>query len=402
MIRIGRLNSLCTENAARIVADVDIDGVSVPLWIEVAKEFGEAICSSRSDAFVVGLLFVAIQGRHDVQFVTPITDELKEGLERDFLDVICQHQPDLYHVKLIGPTASAISKEERVHGTGISCGVDSLYTYFRRMNQPNVRECLVLANMHGDVPNETSEIRKERFEYIKNNAINFAKDAGKGLVVVDTNYNNKELPGLGFEGCTTYGNLFVVMALQNMFTKYYIASGGPIEDFKKYIENGIYGTDCSDYDLLLLSAVSTSSLKFVVDGLDRRTDKVLQLCKEPLAWKYLDVCHVHKPGRKKNGTYDCPKCMHTVLEIMAVGPNELEKFSQVFDVGYVKTHRWQYCAEMIRQYLNGYESGQELWNYRCKLQFSYLDYVRAMRILLKKIFLKLLRRGRVSNNFSPQ
>lgn len=346
------------------------------------------------------MIFWAIKHRHDIRFAVPMTDELKDGIEHDFLDVLCQHQPELYRPKLIGETVPTLLKTKRVLGTGISCGVDSLFTYKRRIAEAKDERYLVLANQHGAVTDDSEEKRIFRFEYLKRKAAAFAKDANLPLIVCDTNYNNSEIPGLTFEGCTTYGNLFVVLSLGRLFTHYYIASGGPVVDFGKYLKSGIYGTDCSNYDLLTCPAFSTQSLRFVVDGLEDRTLKLKALCDEPLAWNRLDVCHLHPLGAERNCTSRCPKCMYTILGLWAHGWSELEKFASVFDLEYVKSHRHEYLAELLRKRIIRAETAMETWPYRKNMGFTALDYVKAWRIVLKKIVKKIMRGGSTSQSFS--
>ena len=73
----------------RLVAEVSVcNNKKGGLWIEVDSRYGECLCSERSDAFVAGLMFLAIKNREDIYFEAPITDELKDGIEHQFIDVL--------------------------------------------------------------------------------------------------------------------------------------------------------------------------------------------------------------------------------------------------------------------------------------------------------------------------
>ena len=384
----------------RLVAEVSVcNNKTGGLWIEVDSRYGEYLCSERSDAFVAGLMFLAIKNREDIYFEAPIPDELKDGIEHQFIDVLCQHQSELHKVRLIGPVAPAIKKDETVIGAGASCGVDCLYTIKRRIDGNDAKKFLLIANMHGHVADDDTTKKEFRFEYLKNIAHGLADDLKIDLIVCDTNFNSGEIPGLTFEGCTTYGNLFTVLSLQKLFSRYFIASGGPVVDFGKYLRFGIYGTDCSNYDLLTCQAFSTSSLQFIVDGLEDRNVKVEVLCDYPIAWKHLDVCHVHPLGATKNCTNGCPKCMYTILEIMATNKSALDKFDCVFNVAYVKSHMYQYAAELLRKRLIGAETAMETWPRRKNIGFTASDYSKASFVVAKKIFRKILRLGRTNHTF---
>ncbi len=397
MIKVNIVKVSSSNGRKRLSAEVIVDDLSYGLWFEVEEKYGQYLCDERSDAFVVGLLPLAIKTRQDIYFVTPITDQLKDQLEHDFIDVVCQHQPELHRVRLVGNVAAPLCKASETIGTGVSCGVDSLFTIKRRLIEHTGNKFLFLTNQA-----DMDDSRYVRFDCLKRRASSFAADAGIELIVGDTNYSGG-VPGLCTEGCTTYCNLFSVLALQKLFSRYFIASGGPIRDFNFYLQNGMFGTDCSDYDLLTLSACSTSSCRFIVDGLEERIKKVQALIDWPLAWNHLDVCFRHADGKDGNGTYDCPKCMHTVVEILvAGGMPALEKFSAVFDVEYVKAHMEEYLADLIRIRMQNTEYGNELWPLRKRAGFSSSDYLKAMVIVIRKALRKVLRFGKLNKNCSPR
>ena len=401
MIRIGKIEKTVSCGKARVTASVEINCKTYLLWFEVADQFSDFLCADRCDAFVMGLFPLALKTRQDIAFVSPITWQLKDGLAHDFIEVLCQRQNGLHRVRLIGEVCDPIRKSDDVIGTGVSCGVDSLFTIKRRLvdSCAGQKRYLLLNNM-----TDEDGDRQHRFECLSENATSLSEELGIPLIVSDTNYSRGEIPGLTTEGCTTYCNLFCVLSLQRLFTRYFIASGGPVGDFSLYLRNGVLGTDCSNYDLLTLSACSTSSLKFIVDGLEDRVKKMQTLVDWPPAWNHLDVCFYHKGGKRGNGTYDCPKCMHTVAEILSQGGLPvLERFKNVFDVGYVRTHMEEYLADIMRIRLHGHEYGRELWPKRHLAGFVAKDYPRAMSIVWRKMLKKALRLGKTQTGaFSPR
>lgn len=388
---------LSTQNGrSRVTAVVDVgDGVSRELWIEVDEKFSDFLCVDRLDAYAVGLVILAIKTRQDITFEAPLTWQLKDGLERDFIDVICQKQPDLYHVRLFAETLPPVEKKKEMVGTGVSCGVDSLFTIKRRMMDEDSSDKILLL---GDLL-DSYQGKREAFKILEANARSFSKESNIPLVLMRTNYTGGDIPGLCAERCTSYCNMFCALMLQNRLSRYYIASGGPINDFGFYLEKGFFGTDCSDYDLLTLSACSTSSLKFVVDGLELRAEKVAALVEWPLAWNHLDVCFRHSKGMG-NGTNDCPKCMHTIVEILCQGGlSKLERFKNVFDVEYVRTHMHEYLADLLRIRMHGDEYGLELWPLRRNAGFRTIDYLLASWIVGKKALKKIMRFGKVRTGY---
>lgn len=396
MIRIGRVQLTKVNGWSRVTADLDVDGFKTALWIEVEDRFANGLCADRSDAFVVGLLSFAFRYKHDIAFEVPITNLLKEQIEKDFIDVVCQHQPEVHHIKLTGPTIAPIFKDKVVRGMGLSCGVDCLYTVHNRMLDASLGErYFLMTDAHLKSKNETDEESARRFKPLYENGKEFADKLGIPLIVARTNWGSKALDGLLIENNTTFCNCFAALALQNLFTHYYLASGGPVCDFAvKYVRNGIFKTDCSNFDLLSLSAYSTPALRFIVDGLEERVTKIRTLLGWPDCWDNLDVCEMHRRRERGNDTYDCHKCMHTVNEILAQGGMAgLEKFSKVFDVDYVKAHRAEFLAYLICQRLERSEVGLEAWRGRAREGCGVVDYLLAIWWIARKAIRKFLRKA---------
>ena len=403
MIRIGIPNQESRGERERVIIPVAVDETMTSLWVEVEKRYAFGLCPDRVDAVVVGLLSFAIKYHHDIEFEAPITNLLKEQLEKDFIDVICQHQPELYHVKLSGPTIAPIYKQKTVRAMGLSCGVDCLYTVHNRMLDPSLGErYFLMTDAHMRSKNDTEESAARRFNPLYENGKEFARKLGIPLIVAKTNWGPWFHPDMRIENNTTFCNCFVALSLQNLFTHYYLASGGPVRDFAvKYIRNGMFNTDCSNFDLVALSAYSTPSLRFIVDGLEDRVKKIRTLLAWPDCWDNLDVCEMHRRRDRGNDTYDCHKCMHTVNEIMSQeGMPGLEKFSKVFDVDYVKKHRAEYLAYLICQRLEKSEVGMEAWQGQARAGCTIGDYIKAFFILARKCCRKIYRSSNVCRSWA--
>jgi len=406
MISISKPRFETQDDRSRIIADITIDGNRHVLWYQVPQRYERGLCVDRGDAFVAGLLYFAMKYGHDITSEAPLTGELKDGIEQDFLGVVCEYLPGEkpYHVKITSEVCAPILKERQVCATGISCGVDSLQSVKTRLVDSKLAQrgdrYLVINQMHGALRDESSENHAALWERLRNQAEAFSDEAGIPLIVGETNYNAGAIPGLSFELAPSFGNLFCILSMQNLYTDYYLASGGPLDSFADGIRGGIYSVDPDDYDVLTLSAMSTRSLKLVSTGLTRRAEKLRMIQDWDLAQKHLDVCHVHAVDSTINGTYDCPKCMHTVVELMSIGA--LDKFDRVFDVSYVKAHRSEYLAELMRRRLRGVQTAKEVWPYRRQMGFVWSDYLPASVIVIRKLLQKVMRRNRTSFVFSSR
>lgn len=393
MIRIGK--PVITKNLmhTRLSVDVHKDKTQHVLWVEVENRFSFGFCDDRVDAFLVGLLGYAIKNKHDIYCEAPLTNLLKEQIEKDFIDVVCQHQPELHRVKISAPILPPIFKDKVVRGMGLSCGVDCLYTVHNRMLDETLGErYFLMTDAHLRSVKDTEEEASRRFKPLFENSKEFAEKLGIPLIVIKTNWGPSLFSDMAITNSTTYCNCFVALAMQNLFTHYYLASGGPIKDFSvRYLKNGLFRTDCSNYDLLSLPAYSTPSLRFIVDGLEERVKKIRTLLTWRECWDNLDVCEMHRQRERGNDTFDCHKCMHTVNEILSQGGMEsLENFSRVFDVDYVKKHRAEYLAYLICQRIERSEVGMEAWNGRAREGCDILDYIKAVFLIARKLYRKFL------------
>ena len=393
MIRIGKPVVIKNSTHTRLSVDVYKDEVLHEFWFEVENRFSFGFCKDRVDAFLVGLLGYAIKNKHDIYCEAPLTNLLKEQIEKDFIDVVCQHQPELHRVKISAPILPPIFKDKVVRGMGLSCGVDCLYTVHNRMLDEALGErYFLMTDAHLRSLKDTEEEASRRFKPLYENGKEFAEKLGIPLVVIKTNWGPLLFSDMAITNSTTYCNCCVALALQNLFTHYYLASGGPIQDFSvRYLKNGLFRTDCSNYDLLSLPAYSTPSLRFIVDGLEERVKKIRTLLTWRECWDNLDVCEMHRQRERGNDTFDCHKCMHTVNEILSQGGMEgLENFSRVFDVDYVKKHRAEYLAYLICQRIERSEVGLESWGGRAREGCNILDYIKAFWLIGRKFFKKFL------------
>lgn len=393
LLTIGKPEVSSADGWTRLSVPISLGEKHSNLWVQVEDQYAHGLCADRVDGFVVGVLSYAIKNRLDIAFEAPITNLLKEQLQRDFIDVVCQQEPQLYHVKLTGETIAPIYKQKVVRAMGLSCGVDCLYTVHHRMLNAEGERYFVMSDAHLRSRQDTVESAARSFRSLYENGREFAEKLGIPLIVVRTNWGNDVLPGLIIDNNTTYCNCFVALVLQNLFTHYYLASGGPVRDFAtRYLKNGFFKTDCSNYDLVALGAYSIPAIRFIVDGLDERVTKIQDLLSWSECWDNLDVCEMHRRRARGNDTYDCHKCMHTVCEIMSQeGMEGLEKFSKVFDVDYVRAHRAEYLAYTICQRVERSEIGLEIWKGRAREGCTVWDYIHAMYIIVRKQIRKFIR-----------
>lgn len=379
----------------RLCAEIERDGEKRILWFAVEEPYAKYLLHERSDAFVIGLLQYAIRVGHDIECEAPMTRRIYEQLTEQFLPCYNRMHGDFkqqpgHAVKISAPLADEIPAMSEAVGTGISCGVDSLHVFATHTDITHA----CIWNMHGVTNDETDEKRKLGWENLVMQAKAFCNETGHQLVIGDTNFDRGCFEDLQFDGSTTYGNLFAVHSLQKLWSKYYIASTYSIENFSLVLN---VATDPAHFEYLLFPFVSNGHLSIRMDAPAlTRVEKVRDLILYAPAKKFLNVCWDIHPDHR-NGTWDCPKCMRTILNIWAW--DALDEFRSVFDIDYVKAHPEEFLAELYRGYIQGNPYSLEMRKLFSGKKISPVVKLKAIRIVIKKAMLKILRGGKTSHRF---
>lgn len=76
MIQIGRPYIEQAGKNFRLTADVVMDQETKKWWFEVPAEYKQYLCTERSDAFLIGILPLAMRFGEDISLDAPVTEEL--------------------------------------------------------------------------------------------------------------------------------------------------------------------------------------------------------------------------------------------------------------------------------------------------------------------------------------
>ena len=324
MITIKAPKIAYSDGKATLSAEVEVgsEGRKV-LWFTVDGKYGQYLCAERADAFVLGVLRMAMWEGHDIVSEAPMTDRLYEQLTEQFLPAFykanefdrepANHPSEKgFAAKIVAPLAPEVETSGTAVGTGVSCGVDSLHVF---ATHPDITHACVW-NAHIPDVNETDETRKAGFADMVERASRFCEETKHELITADTNFDRGGIGCLRWENMTTFGNLFCVYCLQKLFRKYYIASDCSVLGFNFRLP--LY-EDCAHYEFFLFPHVSLPHLSIRMDGHDcRRVEKIRDLLNYPPARQFLNVCWRLRPDHR-NCSCHCEKCMRTMLALYALG-----------------------------------------------------------------------------------
>lgn len=331
------------KEASFIIGELIIDGNIEIVKTAISKEFIQYAVTDRIDAFVIGLLMFAIKNGFDFASDLPITDELKYNLDYHLIPALCGPNPTFHRTHIKAPTISPIKRVAEIIATGISCGIDSLYTIQQHSatDLPDCRRINTLAFFNVGSSMKGGELHTSLVEGRYQLAKKFAKEYNYSFLFVESNLHliiNKYTPYSHIEN-HTYMALFCLNIILPYLKTYYYSSGYSYNNFSLY-SNKQKILDCAHYDLLLMFCASIGEVKFYSSGSDKsRLEKTRALLDYEPAQKYLNVCvnNVENDGI-------CFKCIRTLLAIDALGG--IDKFSKVFDVDAYKRSRFFYLKRL--------------------------------------------------------
>lgn len=332
------------SGAIRLVARVSIEGKCETIWFSVDNKYGQYLCAERSDAFLIGLLPVAMRRGLDIVCEASVSERLLYQIQSTLLPLLAKYGKNVHEVKIDAPIASEPIANAGGVGAGISCGVDSLHIVKNCSGSeyPGLKLSHLVLNNVGAFGGTGSSTQ---YQWTIDLARKFCEEYGFEFIV--TNSNIFDVVGLDFEQNHTYLNTFAIYCLQKLWKVFYYGSWGiDIQQGLTFIDNET--KDCAAYDPISLDVFSTDTLKIYSEGSAYdRYEKTAHLVDFEPAQKFLQVC-VSGTGRNCG---HCFKCKRTLLTLDALGV--LDKFGAVFDIDDYKINRCSYLRYLYRAQLSG-------------------------------------------------
>lgn len=302
-----------------------LDGKNNLLWYRFPLKFKEFLVTERLDAFVVGLLFLALKTGNNIKVEGAISARLFYTLNHYLINALCLANPKFKRIEISATKLDELDlNQANVAATGLSCGVDSFATYYDHINETGAYKIkyftFLNAGSHGDFGGENSrKIFYQRLKKVKE----FADKAEKEIIPIDSNIS--EILKMNFLQTNTLRNISFILNLQKLFKNYYLGSKNRFDVLK------LNAKDNQDYDTLLLNLLSTESttLYSAVAQL-KRTERTELISNFPDTYNHLDVCTNPGGTSKKINCSKCDKCLRTQLTLDVLG--RLEHYNSVFDL----------------------------------------------------------------------
>ncbi len=350
MIHLSKIRYIDTPDGGRLESDITIDNnAPQTIWVETSKEYARYLTHERADAYIIGILNWAMRTRHDIVSESPMGESLYYQITRYVIPALTWGSKKMHSISIECPIDSSLLENAGCVGTGISCGVDSLYSVYTNESDKLPRHKLTHLTFFNVGSN--GEGNSEIFEKRLNIARDFCEKNHYPLVVINSNIH--DVIHQDHFLSASYSAGFAIYSLQKMWRLYYLASAG--NDFGVYhLRNN--DRKCSeDYEVFLLPQLSSDQLKIDSSGAGvTRQNKLKEIINYAPSYEFLNVCTTDGPNCSR-----CEKCIRTMVGLDALGL--LDKYSSVFDVDFFRNNPEYVYDVFLEKYYLGWKLHAEIY-----------------------------------------
>ena len=327
MIYVHKASVLHEGETLKINCEVDVNDERRTLFFIVDVAYETYITVDRADAFLVMLFYFAMRDGHDLVFESPLSEQLLYQVQTYLVDALHKANPSYRKINITCPYTEREGYGGSAVGTGMSCGVDSLFTLHAHQNMlvPEGYRVTHLSFFDvGAFQFDDGLVAKSRsgadlFSEQLQHAKACAGDAQLPLLVVYSNlgtcFAHKHVYVHTFRNCGT------ALLFQKLFGVYYYSSGYVLDQFlcSPNVSTG-------QYDLFSVPLLSTESTRFYSFSPScARQEKTAAIQDDPLAQKHLLVC-----THEGENCGLCHKCARVLIALDSL--DALPKFAAVFDL----------------------------------------------------------------------
>ena len=354
------------------------------MWFSVQAEYAEYLCSERSDAFVIALFWYGMITGSDIEFEAPMSRSLYDGIMQKLMPALTKGGEK--KIRLAGPITSEKIWCEGGVVTGMSCGVDSMYTLHcydsddapggNRLTHFAYYDCNYLLPRL-EPPYDVREIyrsREETFSHIIDHAKIIAEHHGLPLIIMQSDLDEDFYRGGRIYG-SMYRFLACTLAMQHLYGTYISSSSG--HDTSELEVSLTVPTQ--HYEGLLCDCCQTETMHYMTSDDVSRPEKLRALADDGDAGQYLAVCYNAGPHGENCGM--CYACEKTIIPLDIMG--KLEKFRKSFDVDKYYAEREAVFEELIR-FSGRPEATSARESVRQILKLSEQEGTEAGRLFIKK------------------
>jgi len=327
-------NLRISKKEQRVKVSVSIDSENLnsnELWFSTTEKYANYICTSRYDAFLVGLLYPAMKYGENIHIEGAVSKKLIFNINHYVIPLIKSFSPTSKKIKVTANELTSIKFNGDRVGTGFSGGIDSFCTiydhYVLESDEEYKINTFLFLNVgsHG-FNNEDKVFNKFNARY--NHLKKFPEEIGLDFIPLDSNLY--KFHPWGHQKTHTLTSVSGILVFQKIFKRYYYASSGINYDDMLKNAYKFREIDIGEYcDPIILPLLSTESTEIISDGIQyTRVEKTLRILNYEPVYRYLNVC-VSGDDTHENCSV-CSKCCRTLMTLNSIG--RLEDFKNVFDI----------------------------------------------------------------------
>lgn len=349
------MNKTFGGGGVRLIADIIEPGKPVfRTFVEVENQYAKYLSNDRVDYLLLLVFTVAIREGYDVLCEAPVSEMLLHNIREILIPHYLIGDKNAKSFEIFAETVPDINEGIAV-GTGMSCGVDSMFSLMKYTN--SVYKSMNLTHLFvGSVNAELwdfdekvddlfswEEKHKDAFDRIKT----VSQMTGLPVVKMYTNVIwyvcKRDWTFYHHLFTHTYITLSAVLALRSMWRIFYFSSAWDL--ISKFNRTKWITRDPEDNTLMSLHVLSTSGFNLFSGGAEcTREEKTRLLADYDIAKKVLHPCH--KQGKMNCSDPWCGKCMRSfpVLDYY----DKLDEMSEVFDIQRYKNNKSEYFWWLAR------------------------------------------------------
>lgn len=377
-MRIGIPEIVRDEGEVRVRALVEVAGGSDCLWYSVPSEYSDYITARTSDAFLVGLLIVAMHHNEDIHLGGDVSGTLLHNITHGYMSILKSQNPNLSEVEIIPNGLVEAEALSPGVAAGFSGGVDSFHVLADHFYSDVPQDLKITHLIYNNVGSHGEGKRHRKLFRIRyERLLPLTQRLGLPFIPIDSNLSHfYREASLGFKQSHSPRNVSAVLNLQDRVGTYLLASTSSYPE--SYIRPG---RDISRTDPMALPLLRTSRMQTIgIGGQYGKVEKTAIVGGIQDSYDTLDVC-VNTPADGGNCSR-CYKCMQTLLALDVAG--RIHHYDKSFDLEYYKKHRTIHTGRVlsgrhaITSQIKEYAKQR---NYSFPLRSRILGYTKLMLVL---------------------